>query len=172
MIGDRVKVLVQASWLVLAGVHTCFVSAVTLLQGLSECLVWVLHHVESCGVGGVGGTGAKHGGSPENGGGWEQSSGLQGKPGRNGSTFQTMKQPSSGLNPGVLGLGRMRWENSSLVLRRFSPNVRPRSSGEGCTESGAASGQQPGRPMCQGRRWCQGLARGPGEALGWAWVSE
>lgn len=75
-----------------------------------------------------------------------------GKPGRNGSTSQTMA-----CTPGVLGLGRMRWENWSLVLSRSSPNVRPRSSGEGCTESGAASASSPDAPC----------ARGEGGARGW-----
>lgn len=59
--------------------------------------------------------------------------------------------------PGVLGLGRMRWENWSLVLSRSSPSVRPRSSGEGCTESGAASASSPDAPC----------ARGEGGARGW-----
>lgn len=89
------KVLVWASWLVFAGVHTSSVSAVTLLQGLSECVVWVLHHVKSYWGVGRGGLVQSMAGVLRrevggNGGGWERSSGLQGKPGRNGSTFQTM----------------------------------------------------------------------------------
>lgn len=70
-VGDQRKVFFWASWLVFAGVHTSFVSRVTVLRGCSECLVWILHHVESWGESRQGRTGAEHGGSPESGGGWE-----------------------------------------------------------------------------------------------------
>lgn len=103
------KVLVRASWMVFAGVHTSFVSAVTLLQGLSECLVWVLHHGESWGGGKglvqsmAGVLGTEVGGN--------RALGCRESLGEMEVLSRQWEQRSSGLNPGVLGLGRMRWEN-------------------------------------------------------------
>lgn len=62
------------------------------------------------------GGGAKHAGSPENGGGWECSPGLRRKPGRMAVLPRQWEQPGLAWTPGVLGLGGMRWEDGGWCL--------------------------------------------------------
>lgn len=105
------------------------------------------------------GGGAKHAGSPENGGGWECSPGLRRKPGRNGSASQTMGTARPGLDPRRPGPGRDEMGGWRLVLSRSSPHVRPRGSGEGCTESREASAS-PDVPCARGEGGARGWRRG------------
>lgn len=92
------------------------------------------------------------------------SSELRGKPGRDGSTFHTVGTARVlACNLDILDMGRLKWENLSLAPGRSSPNVRPRSSDEGCTKS-AAQMPHGAREEGAARGWHMGL-EGPWAGL-------
>ena len=164
-LGNQMRCLFWASWLVFAVVHTYFVSGVTLLpsvQGFSECLVWIPCHVESCvgrGEGlvqsleGVLSTEVHR----------NVSSGLQGKPKRNGSTFQTSGTvPVLACNPDILDIGRMKLENWSWHIVGPHQMSGPEAQMKGVSSLGQPVVSSPDAPWCQGRGCCRVLAHRPG----------